>query len=40
MIAEGDLDADTHKSRYTITITPDEALTAKVGPLAKTDPEE
>lgn len=38
--AEGDLDGDTKKSKYVIVITPNEALTATVGPLERTDPEE
>jgi hypothetical protein len=38
--AEGDLDADGQRSKYSITIIPDDALTAKIGPLQKADPEE
>jgi hypothetical protein len=38
--AEGDLDADDERSKYSITITPNEALTATLGPLERTDPEE
>ena len=38
--AEGDLDADDERSKYSITITPNEALEAKLSPLEKVDPEE
>jgi hypothetical protein len=38
--AEGDLDCDGHRSRFSITILPNDALTAQPGPLEKTDPEE
>jgi hypothetical protein len=38
--AEGDLDGDGHRSHYSVTITPDEALSAQVGPITKQDPEE
>jgi type II secretory pathway pseudopilin PulG len=38
--AEGDLDCDGHRSRFSITIVPNDALAAQPGPLEKTDPEE
>ncbi len=38
--AQGDLDGDGVPSRYSITIKPDESLTAKLGELERTDPEE
>jgi type IV pilus assembly protein PilA len=38
--AQGDLDGDGQPSLYSITITPDESLTAQVGQMSKQDPEE
>lgn len=38
--AEGDLDGDGRRSSYSITVEPDEALSAKVGKLQKQDAEE
>lgn len=39
-MAQGDLDADGEKSKYRISIAPDGAFNAQVGPLEKTEPEE
>lgn len=38
--AKGDLDGDGHMSTYRLVITADSNLTAKVGTIEKTDPEE
>lgn len=38
--AEGDLDGDGRRSSFSITVEPDESLTAQVGKLSKQDPEE
>lgn len=41
VIAEGDLDGDGTRSRYSLTIAPDESLTAIVAPeIDRIDPEE
>ncbi len=41
VVAEGDLDGDGTRSRYSLTISPDESLTAIVGPQMTTvNPEE
>lgn len=38
--ARGDLDGDGTKSLYTVTVAPDQSLTAQVGTIVKQDPEE
>jgi hypothetical protein len=38
--AEGDLDGDGDRSTYSITIAPDDSLTAQVGAMKKENPEE
>jgi len=40
VIAEGDLDGDGTRSRYAMTVSPDESLTAIVRQLERVDPEE
>lgn len=38
--AEGDLDGDGRRSTFSVTVKPDDALSAKVGKLVKQDAEE
>lgn len=40
VLAEGDLDGDGTRSRYAMTISPDESLTAVARELERVDPEE
>ena len=41
MTAQGDLDGDGTRSTYSLTIAPDETLTAQVSPeMTREDPEE
>lgn len=41
VLAEGDLDGDGTRSRYTISVAPDESLTAMIAKeIERTDPEE
>lgn len=38
--AEGDLDDDGIRSLYSVTVAPDDGLTAQIGTMTKRDPEE